>query len=112
MEPNIEQSRVCHYREVGRTYGGVIVRLKSSIKKTNGTCDEGEYRVELYSRRATLVDEFCLNKREHNIPDIEAAEKLLRQTMGPCDFASTTVSLICGEGTDDVSVLQFDHKKN
>jgi hypothetical protein len=97
---------------VRQTYGGVIVRLKSSIKKSNGTCDEGDYCVQLYSRRASLVDEFCLNKRENNIPDIAAAEKLLRQTMGPCDFASTTVTLICGEGTDEVSVLQFDPKKN
>jgi hypothetical protein len=88
------------------------VRLKSSIKKTNGTCDEGEDCVQLYSRSASLIDEFCLNKRENNIPDIEAAEKLLRQTIGPCDFASTTVTLICGEGTDDESVLQFDPKKN
>lgn len=88
------------------------MRLKSSIKMTNGTCDEGEYCVQLYSRSASLIDEFCLNKKENNIPDIEAAEKLMRQTIGPCDFASTTVTLICGEGTDDESILQFDPNKN
>jgi hypothetical protein len=88
------------------------MRLKTSNKKNNGTCDDSEYCVQLYSRSAALVDEFCLNRRENNIPDIEAAEELLCQTMAPCDFASTTVTLISGEGTDDESILQFDPKKN
>jgi hypothetical protein len=54
------------------------------------------------------VNEFCLDKQENNIPDIEAAEELLRQTLAPCDFASTTISLIGGEGTNDETILQFN----
>lgn len=84
------------------------MRLKSSSKQNNGTCGEGKYCVQLYSRRATLVNEFCLDKQENNIPDIEAAEELLRQTLAPCDFASTTISLIGGEGTNDETILQFN----
>ena len=84
------------------------MRLKKSTKKNNGTCGVGEYCVQLHSRRTSLVNEFCLNEKENNIADIEAAEKLLRQTMGPCDFASTTVTLISGEGTSDESIRQFD----
>jgi hypothetical protein len=84
------------------------MRLKSSIKQNNETCGEGKYCVQLYSRRASLVTEFCLDEQENNIADIDAAEKLLRETMGPCDFASTTVTLISGEGTSDESILQFD----
>lgn len=84
------------------------MRLKSSRKQNNGTCGEGKYCVQLYSRRATLVNEFCLDKRENNIADFEAAEKLLRQMMGPCDFASTTVTLTSDEATSDESELRFD----
>ena len=84
------------------------MRLKPSIKQNNGTCGEGKYCVQLYSRRASLVTEFCLDKQENNIADTEAAEKLLHETIGPCDFASTTVTLISDEGTSDESILQFD----
>lgn len=97
--------------EVIRLQGGAVVRLKSSSKQTNGTCGEGKYCVQLYSRRATLVNEFCLDKQENNIPDIEAAAELLRQTLAPCDFASTSVSLISDEGTNDETILQFDPKQ-
>ena len=83
------------------------MRLKISTKKNNGTCGVDEYCVQLHSRRASLVNEFCIDKKENNIADIEAAEELLRQTMGPCDFASTTVTLIGEEGTSDQSILQF-----
>lgn len=88
------------------------MRLISSLKRKNGSCGEGEYCVQLYSRSASLVNEFCLNKQENNIADIEAAEKLLRQTMAHCDFASTTVSLISGEGTHNETVTQFDLSEN
>lgn len=87
------------------------MRLKSSIKRNNRTCGEGEYCVKLYSRRASLVNEFCLDKQENNIVDMEAAEKLLRRAILPCDFAATTVTLISGEGTNDESILQFDPKR-
>jgi len=88
------------------------MRLKTSTKKNNGTCGVGEYRVQLHCRRASLVNEFCLNKKENNIADIEAAEELLRQTMVPSDFASTTVTLIGGEGTSNESIRQFSPIQN
>jgi len=88
------------------------MRLKPSIKKNNQTCGEGKYCVQLYSRRASLVNEFCLDKQDNNIADIEDAEKLLRQTVASCDFAATTVTLISGEGTIDESILQFDPNQN
>ena len=54
------------------------MRLKTSTNKNIGTCDVGEYRVQLHCRRASLVNEFCLDKKENNIADIEAAEELFR----------------------------------
>lgn len=86
--------------------------IRFSIRRSTETCGEDNYCVKLHSRRASLVSEFCLDKRENDIPNIEAAEKLLRRTMGPCDFAATTVTLIDGEGTSDESILQFDPKQN
>jgi hypothetical protein len=99
-------------REARHDHGGSIVRLKSSIKQNDGTCGEGNYCVQVHSRCASLVNEFCLDKQENNIADIVAAEELLRQTMGPCDFASTTVTLICDEGTSNELILQFDPAQN
>ncbi len=84
------------------------MRLESSTKQDDGTCGEDGYCVQIYSRSAALVSEFCLDKRTNNIADIEAAEDLLRQTIRPCDFGSTTVALISGEGTSNESILQFD----
>jgi hypothetical protein len=84
------------------------VRLKARIKKNNETCGEANYCVQLHSRRASLVNEFCLDTQENNIANIEAAEELLRETMIHCDFASTTVTLISGEGTSEESILQFN----
>jgi hypothetical protein len=87
------------------------VALKLRIKRPDDTCGEGNYCVRLHSRRASLVSEFCLDKRENDIPDIEAAEKLLRRAMAPCDFAAATVTLIDGEGTDDESVYHLDPRQ-
>ena len=86
--------------------------LKKGTKKNNGTCGIGEDSVQLYSRRASLVNEFCLDKKENNIANIETAEQLLRETIAPCDFASTTVTLISGEGTSEESILQFDPRQS
>jgi hypothetical protein len=88
------------------------MRLKASNKKNDETCGEGKYCVQLHSRRASLVNEFCLDTRENNIANIETAEQLLRETIGPCDFASTTVTLISGEGTSEESILQFDPRQS
>lgn len=90
------------------SHGGEIVRLKPGSRQKHSTCGEGEYRVQLYSRRARLVNEFRLDKQANNLPDIETAESFLRQTLVPCDFSCTTVSLISGEGTKDERILQFD----
>jgi hypothetical protein len=84
------------------------MRLKASTKKNDETCGEGKYCVQLHSRRASLVNEFCLNTQENNIANVDAAEQLLRETFSPCDFASTTVTLISDEGTREESILQFD----
>lgn len=84
------------------------MRLKAKVKKNNEACGEGNYCVQLHSRRASLVNEFCLDSEENNIANLEAAEKLLRETMVHCDFAATTVTLISGEGTSEESILQFD----
>ncbi len=88
------------------------MRLKTSVKNDNETCGEGKYCVQVHSRRASLVTEFCLDTQENNIANVEAAETLLRQTMVPCDFASTTVTLISGEGTGEESTLQFDPRQD
>ena len=63
------------------------MRFKASQKKNNETCAENEYCVSQYSRRASLVKEFCLDMQEHNIPDLETAERPSQQTLTPRDFA-------------------------
>ena len=86
------------------------MRIKASDKQENGTCGEGNYCVQLYSRRASLVSEFCLDAQENNLADMDAAEQLLRQTMTPCDFASTAVTLTSGDGANHQTIVQFDRK--
>jgi hypothetical protein len=63
------------------------MRFKASQNKNNETCAENEYCVSQYSRRASLVKEFCLDMQEHNIPDLETAERPSQQTLRPRDFA-------------------------
>jgi len=91
---------------------GFIVRPKTSEKRDDSICGEGQICVQLYSRRASLVNEFRLDKQEHNLADIAAAEAYLRRTMAPCDLASTTVTLISNEGTDHEEIVQFDPQQN
>jgi len=86
------------------------MRIKASKKQNNETCGEGEICVQLYSRRASLVSEFCLDAQENNLADLDAAEQLMRHTMTPCDFASTTVKLISAEGSNAQAILQFNLK--
>jgi hypothetical protein len=57
------------------------MRIKTSKKEENGTCGEGKYRVLLYSRRASLVNEFCLDTQDNEVADMQAAEQLLRDTL-------------------------------
>jgi len=84
------------------------VAFRLRVKQSNATCGDGNYCVKVHSRRASLVSEFCLDKRENDVPNIEAAERLLRRTMGPHDFAETIVTLTDGEGSSNESILQFD----
>lgn len=84
------------------------MRLKSSRKPNDGTCGEDKYCVQLYSRTASLVNEFCLDQRENNISDIDTAKHLVRHAVAPCHFATTSVTLIGDEGTSDETVVQFD----
>ena len=86
------------------------MRVNASTKEDNSTCGEGSYCVKLYSRRAALISEFCLNAKENNLQDLKAAKEFLFEAMPPCDFASTTITLISDEGSDDQSTLQFDLK--
>jgi len=79
-------------------------------KQNNTTGGEGKYCVQLYSRRASLVREFYLDTKEHDLQDLEAAEQHLRQTLTPCDFAST-VTLIQEDGSNDETILQFGLKR-
>ena len=64
------------------------MRLKTNTKQNDETFGEGKSCVQSYSRRASLVNEFCLDTQENNIVNVKAAEKPLRQTMGPSVFAS------------------------
>ena len=76
----------------------------------NDLRDNRKFSVQLYSRRARLISEFSLDAKQHNLPDMEAAAEHLRQTLPPCEFA-TTVSLAHGDGGDDETILQFDLKR-
>jgi hypothetical protein len=84
--------------------------LGRSSKKNDKPCGERNYRVQLYSRRALLVREFCLDAQEHDLPDMEAAEQYLQQTLAPCDFASTA-TLISDDGQNDETISQFELKR-
>lgn len=86
------------------------MRIKTSKRPNNKTCGEGKYCVQIHSRRAALVNEFCLDMQDNNVTDLEAAEQLLRETLTPCDFASATVTVISDEGASNQSFVQFDSK--
>lgn len=83
------------------------MRIKASEKEQNGTCGEGKYCVQIYSRRAALVSEFCLDMQENDVPDMAAAETFLRQNLRPCDFADTTITVIGNDGSREQTILQF-----
>ena len=46
------------------------MRIKATKKPANESCGEGKYCVQLYSRRAALVSEFCLDMQENNLSDL------------------------------------------
>ena len=84
------------------------MNLKAKKKQDDGMCGEDQYCVQMYSHCAALVNEFCLDKSDNNLRDISDAERLLRQSIGPCDLGSTTVTLISDERSDERSIVQFD----
>lgn len=85
------------------------MRFKSRRRKDDPDRKTGTYRVQLYSRRAVLIREFCLDARENGLDDMDAAEEHLRQTLPPTDRSSLTVALI-DESPDRHNYVQFDIK--
>ena len=85
------------------------MRFKAKRRQQQTDCNTGTYRVQLYSRRALLIREFCLDARENGLSDMEAAEEHLRQTLPPTDSSSLTVALI-DESPDRHNYVQFDIK--
>ena len=83
------------------------MRIKASKKREDEPCG-GTYRVQLYSRRASLVQEFCLDTQENDIADLESPEKLLREALTPYDFETATVTLTSEDGTSEQRIVQFD----
>lgn len=81
--------------------------FRAKKKQDDGMCGEGQYCVQMYSRCAALVNEFCLDKSENNLQDISDAERFLRQSIDHHDPGSTTVTLISDERSDDQSIVQF-----
>ena len=85
------------------------MRFKAKRRQQQTDCNTGTYRVQLYSRRALLIREFCLDARENGLSDMEAAEEHLRQTLPPTDSSSLTVALV-DESPDRHNYVQFDIK--
>ena len=83
------------------------MRLKLKRRQRDPAATTGTYRVQLYSRRAVLIREFCLDAHENGLDDMEAAEEHLRQTLPPTDSSSLTVALI-DESPDRHNYVQFD----
>ena len=85
------------------------MRFKSRRREQKPDRKSGKYRVQLYSRRALLIREFCLDAHENGLDDMDAAEEHLRRTLPPTDRSSLTVALI-DESPDRHSYVQFDIK--
>lgn len=86
---------------------GKTMRFKARKRKQDIPCDTATYRVQIYSRRALLIREFCLDANENGISGIDDAEEHLRQTLPPTDAAPFTVALI-DESPDRHRYVQFD----
>ena len=48
------------------------------------------------------------SEQQNEITDLEEAEKFLRDTLTPCDFAAMTVTLVGEEGPDELDFVQPD----
>lgn len=84
------------------------MRIKVSRQEDDGSCGDGKYRVQVFSRRVALLTEFCLDKQENKVTDMEAAKSLLRDTLTPCDFVAASVTLTADAGTNEQTVVRFD----
>lgn len=87
------------------------MKLKARKRQQDMQCDTGKYRVQLYSRRALLIREFCLDANENGLGSMDAAEEHLRRTLPPSDASAFTVALI-DESPDRHCYVQFDIKPN
>ncbi len=83
---------------------------KSKDSQRQGRGGSQQYCVQLYSADASLTKEFYLDAHEYGLPDLAAAERYLRQTLTPTDFARH-VSLISGDMLHDKAILQFELAK-
>lgn len=83
------------------------MRINLGKKKVESCGGEGKFRVLLYSRRASLVREFCLDSRKDEVADLQDAEQRVRDTLTPCDFAAMTVTIVGEDGRDGQSIVQF-----
>ena len=86
---------------------GITMKILSRRRQPHPASDSGQYRVQLYSRRAVLIREFSLEADRHGLASMEAAEEHLRQTLQARDSSSVTVALI-DESPGSGSYLQFD----
>ena len=87
--------------------GQKTMKFMARKRQQEVQCNTGTYRVQLYSRRALLIREFCLDANENGLSSMDAAEEHLRQTLPPCDASSFTVALI-DESPDRHCHVQFD----
>lgn len=83
------------------------MKFKGKKRKQDAECGTGTYRVQLYSRRALLIREFCLDADENGLSGMDAAEEHLRRTLPPTAASSFTVALI-DESPDRHRYVQFD----
>ena len=85
------------------------MKFKAIKQQQDTQCSTGKYRVQLYSRRALLIREFCLDANENGLSGMDAAEEHLRRTLPPADASAFSVALI-DEGPDRHRYVQFDIK--
>lgn len=83
------------------------MKMLSRRRQPHPASDSGQYRVQLYSRRAVLIREFCLETSQNGLANMEAAEQHLRQTLQTPNASSVTVALI-DESPGSGCYVQFD----
>mgnify|MGYP001828252166 CR=1 FL=1 len=106
VEPYLRINRVSRQDKCEKPSVNTM-KFKARKRKQDTDCSTGTYRVQLYSRRALLIREFCLDANENGLSGMEAAEEHLRQTLPPTAASSFTVALI-DESPDRHRYVQFD----